>query len=179
MKCSRVLCTYPQGIQSFHNSALTAAVHCSIATTQPIHILHTICEQKLEYLRLARNKRSVLNRVPMRPRNQRIRGQIPIKNHHRQPLPVTIKASSKPLISTPKTTKRSRFENVKIRMQTHVSKNGNTSADPGLFLQSRIKSIAIANKPLKCTPASSIRRFASAASLASKVPDASVLAQTE
>lgn len=53
----------------------------------------------------------------------------------------------------------------------------NFSADN--MLTSRIKSIAIANMPNKCTPAFSIRRFASAASLSVKVPLASVLAQTE
>ena len=61
---------------------------------------------------------------------------------------------------------------------TYVSRKGNTSRAPGVSLQSLIRSIAIPNIPIRCTPASSILRFASAASLSVKVPLASVLAHT-
>jgi hypothetical protein len=63
-------------------------------------------------------------------------------------------------------------------LSTYVSRKGNTSSAPGVFLQSLIRSIAMPNIPMRCTPASSIRRFASAASLSVKVPLASVLAHT-
>lgn len=49
---------------------------------------------------------------------------------------------------------------------------------PGLARQSRMRSQTIAKKPIRVTPAFSMRRLASSASLTSKVPLASVLAKT-
>ncbi len=63
-------------------------------------------------------------------------------------------------------------------VDTDLSKNGINSGDPGLFLQSLIKSAAIANREHTCTPAARIRSFASSAILLEVVPEASALANT-
>lgn len=59
-----------------------------------------------------------------------------------------------------------------------MSKKGRTSAVPGVFLQSLIKSITIPNIPMRVIPASLMRSFASLAKRSLKVPLASVLAKT-
>ena len=56
--------------------------------------------------------------------------------------------------------------------------HGSTCRLPGVCLQSRIRSITIANIPCKMTPEDSMRRLASAASMVENVPLASVLAKT-
>lgn len=56
--------------------------------------------------------------------------------------------------------------------------HGSTCRLPGVCLQSRIRSITIANIPCRMTPEDSIRLLASAASMVEKVPLASVLAKT-
>lgn len=63
-------------------------------------------------------------------------------------------------------------------MGTDLSKNGNNSRDPGVFLQSCIKSAAIANIEHTCTPARRIRSFASSATRLLIAPEASALANT-
>lgn len=99
---------------------------------------------------LARDQSPVEHGITMSSSNERIRGQISAD---------------------------SQLKTTHLRSKnTHVSRNGSTSAAPGVFRQSRIKSIAMPNMPIKCTPASSILRFASAARFPVKVPDASVLA---
>lgn len=63
-------------------------------------------------------------------------------------------------------------------MGSYVSKKDRTSGVPGVFLQSLIKSVTIANIPMSVTPALFIRSFASVAKRSLKVPLASVLAKT-
>jgi hypothetical protein len=61
----------------------------------------------------------------------------------------------------------------------YLSKNGNTSLAPGVFLQSRIRSHTIANKEYICTPALAICAFAVSRTRGVVVPLASMLAKTE
>jgi len=65
-----------------------------------------------------------------------------------------------------------------LRKDAYLSKNGRSSAAPGVFLQSLMSSAAIANIPMTLTPAALIRSLASVATRWSKVPLASELAKT-
>lgn len=58
------------------------------------------------------------------------------------------------------------------------SRNGSSCRLPGVSLQSRIRSMTMANMPCSMTPEFSIRRFALSASFDENVPLASVLAKT-
>lgn len=60
----------------------------------------------------------------------------------------------------------------------YLSKNGSSSGAPGVFLQSRMSSKATANMDSTWTPAARMRSLASLAVFLSKVPEASLLANT-
>lgn len=139
---------------SLHISSSIQSHLSPISSNHPRSLFRACYRQPLQNLLLSINDCPILDRIPMRPRNKRISRQVPI------------------LKSAP-TTHHQLYTSI-----TYTSRNGSTSAAPGVFLQSRIKSIAIPNIPIRCTPACSMRRFASAASLSSKVPLASVLAHT-
>jgi hypothetical protein len=115
-------------------------------------------------LLLPRDHRPVLDSRTVAPRNVAIGREIPISEQH-----ASVPDSTDPM-TKPDTEKGE---------LAHWSNHGRTSAEPCVFLQSRIKSHTVLNMLTSCTPAACMRMFAVSAMRCVVVPLASTLAQTE